>query len=123
MFLLAKNSMIKKIENYFDRLFPIDRSITGKGYQKSLDIISEIIPLKKINFPTNKKIFDWKIPKEWNVNEAYIKDSNGKIINIIIRILLNNCTHRNFFLLKLKLVKSGSEYFSFNLFMIFIFSF
>ena len=77
MFLLAKNSMIKKIENYFDRLFPIDRSITGKGYQKSLDIISEIIPLKKINFPTNKKIFDWKIPKEWNVNEAYIKDETG----------------------------------------------
>ena len=40
----------KNIEKYFDRLFPIPRSITGKGYQKSLDIISEIIPLKKVNY-------------------------------------------------------------------------
>ena len=40
--------MINKIEHYFDKLFPLNRSITGKGYQKSLDIISEIIPQKII---------------------------------------------------------------------------
>ena len=65
--------MINKIEHYFDKLFPLNRSITGKGYQKSLDIISEIIPLKKINFLKGQKVFDWKIPKEWNVKDAYIK--------------------------------------------------
>ena len=80
MFLLAKNNMIKKIENYFDKLFPLNRSITGEDYQKSINIISEIIPLKKTNFATNKKIFDWKIPKEWNVKEAYIKDEYEKEI-------------------------------------------
>ena len=74
--------MIKKIENYFDRLFPLNRSITGKGYQQSLKIISELIPLKKINFKSGKKIFDWKIPLEWNVETAKIDDENGKnIIN------------------------------------------
>ena len=40
--------MIKKIEYYFDQLFPLNRSITGKDYQKSLNILSKIIPLKKI---------------------------------------------------------------------------
>ena len=74
--------MINKIEHYFDKLFPLNRSITGKGYQKSLDIISEIIPLKKINFLTGQKVFDWKIPKEWNVKDAYIKNKNGdKIVD------------------------------------------
>ena len=73
--------MINKIEHYFDKLFPLNRSITGKGYQKSLDIISEIIPLK-INFLTGQKVFDWKIPKEWNVKDAYIKNKNGdKIVD------------------------------------------
>ena len=80
MFLSEKNNMIKKIENYFDKLFPLNRSITGKDYQKSINIISEIIPLKKTNFATNKKVFDWRIPKEWNVKEAYIKDEYEKEI-------------------------------------------
>lgn len=70
----------KNIEKYFDRLFPIPRSITGKGYQKSLDIISEIIPLKKVNYKTGEKCFDWDIPSEWNVNEAYVIDPDGKRI-------------------------------------------
>ncbi|MBD1170970.1 DUF4910 domain-containing protein [Pelagibacterales bacterium SAG-MED02] len=72
--------MKKKIINYFDRLFPLNRSITGKGYQQSIKIISEIIPLKKINFKSGKKIFDWKIPLEWNVETAKIDDENGKNI-------------------------------------------
>ena len=70
----------KKIENYFDRLFPIARSITGKGYQESLNIISDIIPLKKINFTTGEKCFDWTVPKEWNVEEAYVIDPDGNKI-------------------------------------------
>jgi len=70
----------KKIENYFDRLFPIARSITGKGYQESLNIISDIIPLKKINFKTGEKCFDWTVPKEWNVEEAYVIDPDGNKI-------------------------------------------
>ena len=72
--------MIRLIERYFDKLFPLNRSITGKDYQKSLNILNEIIPLKKINFKSGQKVFDWKIPLEWNVNEAYLKDNNNKKI-------------------------------------------
>jgi aminopeptidase-like protein len=72
--------MKKKIENYFDRLFPLNRSITGKDYRKSIDILSEIMPMKKINFKTGEKIFDWTIPKEWNVNSATLKDDKNKTI-------------------------------------------
>ena len=72
--------MKKRIEKYFDRLFPLNRSLTGEDYQKSLNIISEIIPLKKINFSSGKRVFDWKVPKEWNVKNAYIEDLNQKKI-------------------------------------------
>ena len=45
-----------------------------------MDIISEIIPLKKVNYKTGEKCFDWDIPSEWNVNEAYVIDPDGKRI-------------------------------------------
>jgi len=79
--------MIKLIEKYFDKLFPLNRSLTGKDYQKSIDILSEIIPLKRLNFESNKKVFDWKIPLEWNVNKANVKDLSG---NTIIDFKQNN---------------------------------
>jgi aminopeptidase-like protein len=69
-----------EIESYFDRLFPINRSITGKGFQDSLDIIREIIPLEKINFNSGEQCFDWTIPDEWNINDAYIITPDGKKI-------------------------------------------
>ena len=71
-----KNTIIR----YFDRLFPLNRSLTGKDYQKSLKILREIIPLKIINFKSGSKVFDWKIPLEWNVKDAYILDKNKKKI-------------------------------------------
>ena len=72
--------MIKLMEKYFDRLFPLNRSLTGKDYQKSLNIINEIIPLRKINFKSGQRVFDWKIPLEWNVRKAYIKNQKGEKI-------------------------------------------
>lgn len=62
-------------------LFPICRSITGKGIRKSLKIIKRQFPkLKIFNVKVRKKVFDWKIPAEWNINSAYIKDKTDKIL-------------------------------------------
>ena len=68
------------LEKLFDNLFPICRSITGDGYRKSLYLIKNFIPFKKYKYPTGKKVFDWQIPSEWNVKDAYIKNSLGKRI-------------------------------------------
>lgn len=70
----------QELEYYFDRLFPICRSITGNGVRESLKIISEIIPLKIHEVPSGTEIFDWQIPKEWNIQDAYIKTPDGKKI-------------------------------------------
>jgi len=74
-----------KLDSYLKRLFPITRSITGNGNRKTLKILQEIIPLDIIEYPTGQKVYDWTIPKEWNIKDAWIKDSKGnKIIDFKI---------------------------------------
>ena len=69
------------IYDFLKHIFPYNRSLTGKGNVKTLKEIKKIIPLLKIKkIKSGTKVFDWRIPKEWNVNEAYIKDSKGKKI-------------------------------------------
>ena len=66
-----------------DVLFPILRSITGDGVRKTLNIISESVPMDIHEVPTGTKVFDWTVPKEWNIKDAYIKNMNGeKIVDI-----------------------------------------
>ena len=63
------------------KLFPLNRSITGLGTLRTLQILNKenkLIKLKKIRCGT--KSFDWKIPSEWIIREAYIKDKYGKKI-------------------------------------------
>ena len=70
----------EELEEYFDRLWPILRSITGEGVRRSHDILSEIIPLERIEIPSGTECFDWVVPKEWVVREAYLIDPGGKRI-------------------------------------------
>jgi len=72
--------MKKRIEDYFDRLWPINRSLTGNGNRQTLKILSEIIPLDIKEIPSGTQCFDWNVPPEWNVREAWIKDENGSTI-------------------------------------------
>ncbi|MEO6589331.1 MAG: DUF4910 domain-containing protein [Pyrinomonadaceae bacterium] len=63
------------------RLFPICRSITGEGLRRTLDIISEYLPgLEIFNVPSGEKCFDWEVPDEWNIRDAYIIAPNGEKI-------------------------------------------
>lgn len=72
--------MKKKLETYFDRLWPITRSLTGDGNRESLKILSEIIDLKITEVPSGTSCFDWEVPPEWNIKSAWIKDSKGQVI-------------------------------------------
>ncbi|MGI8436274.1 MAG: DUF4910 domain-containing protein [Chthoniobacterales bacterium] len=60
------------------RLYPICRSITGDGVRETLSILSESIPLQVHEVPTGTEIFDWTVPREWNIRDAWIKNSAGE---------------------------------------------
>ena len=63
-------------------LYPICRSITGNGVRETLSKIKSVIPLEVKEVPSGTPVFDWKVPKEWNIKDAWVKNSSGdKIID------------------------------------------
>ena len=73
----------KGIYDFCKELWPINRSLTGPGVIKTLELIQNFLPDLKIHsYQSGTKKFDWIIPDEWKVNEAWIKDDAGnEIIN------------------------------------------
>ena len=61
------------------RLFPICRSITGDGVRRTLAILGEYLPdLQVHEVPTGTPAFDWTVPREWNVRDAWVKNQRGE---------------------------------------------
>ena len=58
-------------------LYPICRSITGKGIRQTLKTIQRQIPLELHHVNSGTQVFDWEVPQEWNIKDAYIKDAAG----------------------------------------------
>lgn len=58
-------------------LYPIPRSLTGDGVRRTLARLSQEVPLEITEVPTGTRVFDWTVPKEWNVDEAWIADPDG----------------------------------------------
>lgn len=63
-----------------ERLYPICRSVTGAGVRQTLSILSEIAPVRRIEVPTGVQVFDWTVPEEWLICNAYIADMSGNHI-------------------------------------------
>lgn len=67
----------EQMHELVSRLFPICRSQTGNGVRQSLDIVSEMIPLVTHEVPSGTHVFDWEVPQEWNISDAFIADESG----------------------------------------------
>jgi aminopeptidase-like protein len=67
----------RELHQFAAALFPICRSITGDGIRQTLRIVQGRIPLQIHEVPSGTAVFDWTVPKEWNIRDAYIKTSDG----------------------------------------------
>ena len=70
-----------EILRFAKELYPINRSLTGSGVRKTLDYIKQLLPeLALLEVPSGSSAFDWTIPDEWDISEAFIEDSAGQRI-------------------------------------------
>lgn len=67
-----------EMHRFMAELYPICRSITGNGVRETLKLISKRIPLDVHEVPTGTQVFDWTVPKEWNIRDAYVKNAKGE---------------------------------------------
>ena len=81
------------IENLFDELFHLPRSITGAGYRQSVKILSKYIPFEIGKALSGTKVFDWTVPPEWVIEDAYLIDPDG---NKILDFKKNNLVVLNY---------------------------
>ena len=73
-------SVGSELHAFASKLYPICRSITGDGTRQTLAMIGERILLRVSEVASGTQVFDWTVPKEWNIRDAYIKDSQGNRI-------------------------------------------
>lgn len=70
------------IHKLIAELFPICRSITGNGFRETLRQLQAIIPVRIHEVPTGTEVFDWTVPREWNIRDAYVmNDRNERVID------------------------------------------
>jgi len=70
----------QQLDELFDELWPICRSITGPGITESIKILQQYIPFEIEEIPTGTKVFDWEIPQEWELNRATLRTEDGELL-------------------------------------------
>jgi len=74
------NEISKEMYELISDLYPLCRSITGDGLRKTLRLLQQHIPLTINEVKSGTQVFDWTVPKEWNIRDAYVKNSKGEKI-------------------------------------------
>ncbi len=68
----------REIFRFAEEAYPICRSITGDGVRETLKILQQTIPLEIREVPSGTQVFDWTVPREWNVRDAWVKNPRGE---------------------------------------------
>lgn len=74
---MSDDAVGQEMYGLIEELYPICRSITGNGVRKTLERIGRVVPLEVHEVPTGTQVFDWTVPREWNIEEAFIEDRDG----------------------------------------------
>ncbi|MCQ2519450.1 MAG: DUF4910 domain-containing protein [Lachnospiraceae bacterium] len=70
----------QKIYDIAGEIFPICRSLSGRGVRETFDILKKYADITVTEVPTGTEVFDWTVPREWEINDAYIENEAGEKI-------------------------------------------
>ena len=73
-----RKALGEELHGFARELYPICRSITGDGLRRTLAMIQDRIPLQITEVPSRTQVFDWNVPREWNIRDAFIKSADGE---------------------------------------------
>ncbi len=68
----------RELHEFVSELYPICRSLTGDGVRETLRRIGRHVPITVHEVPTGTQVFDWTIPREWNIRDAYVANARGE---------------------------------------------
>ena len=68
----------EEIHELMRELWPLPRSLTGNGLRQTLALVGGLLPLDIVETPSGTAAFDWTLPREWNIREAWIDDPGGR---------------------------------------------
>jgi len=74
----APEAVGQELHGLMRELFPIRRSLTGEGVRETLAVLAREVPLEVVETPTGTPVFDWTVPREWNVRAAWIEGPDGE---------------------------------------------
>ncbi len=75
---IAATTAGERMHDLAARLYPICRSITGQGVRETLDVLRELVPVEVREVASGTQVFDWIVPKEWNIRDAYVANVRGE---------------------------------------------
>jgi len=75
-----RSAVSAELQHWLERLFPLTRSLTGEGNRATLRALQELVPLTIREVPSGTRVYDWTIPDEWSIRDAYIAGRDGRRI-------------------------------------------
>ena len=75
-----ENKISHDMYELIKELYPLCRSITGNGVRTTHDIIRKRVQIQTHEIASGTKVYDWVVPKEWNIDDAYLISPEGKKI-------------------------------------------
>jgi aminopeptidase-like protein len=90
---LDERALGRQLADWIADLYPICRSITGEGVRETLRRLQRLVPVTLHEVPSGTEAFDWTVPREWNIRDAYIKNARGERVIDFQRSNLHVVSH------------------------------